>query len=567
MPDNADEEIDPMSPGKPEQDSSTVTEKQSPSHNGGKEDDQPPTSEDNGQHGEEEEDNDSDDDDDDSAAETNEVMDYGGLTGDIVDRVETQEYETAQRKKELKERNIEEKKLTPKERVNEYYQAAPKFIFAYVKVFCIYVGFLSIYWGAMYRRDTRFKNINYAVINQDTEFEFNGATIQPYLGNAMENMLLDNSTVRKFGDFVYPNMTAFIELAQNHNNTLFEEMEHKIHHQKYWGGIYIAPNSTQKIYESFYNANATFMTSGAINESITVVYETGRHFGGVVQYTFRNLDFIGQTWVKEYVYQQIYLPIIQLLNATQKRALLTNNETAAIFSTFPVFSFKDNAPSPAPEMIAVAQIELIYCLLISFYSFTFSAETYGYMRKKLVYRNYLFFKFLISQLHYFLLGLVYALMVKAFRIPTSVTFGKLGFLVLWMFVSLFIAAEGAANEVVVLIIFAYDKKVLIAPWMVFNIVSNVAVAFGPLDLLPGFYRYGYAWPMYNAYELIRVVFFNTWKGHMGRNIGVLWIWIVVGNILLVFISNWASKRAKRIAREERRKQREEEKRLDKEAGL
>ena len=44
-------------------------------------------------------------------------------------------------------------------------------------------------------------------------------------------------------------------------------------------------------------------------------------------------------------------------------------------------------------MIGVGQIELIYCLLISFYSFSFSAETYGYMRKKLVYRNYLFFKF------------------------------------------------------------------------------------------------------------------------------------------------------------------------------
>ena len=103
--------------------------------------------------------------------------------------------------------------------------------------------------------------------------------------------------------------------------------------------------------------------------------------------------------------------------------------------------------------------------------------------------------------------------------------------------------------------------------MVFHIVSNVAVAFGPLDLLPGFYRYGYAWPMYNAYELIRVVFFNTWKGHMGRNIGVLITWIAVGNIALVFISNWTTKRAKRKAREERRKKREEEKRLDKEAGL
>ncbi|KAK6871734.1 Nitrosoguanidine resistance protein SNG1 [Candida tropicalis] len=495
------------------------------------------------------------------------VMDYAGLTSNVVDQVETQELETEHRKQEVKDRNIEQKKLTPKERFDEYIKAAPKFVFAYVQVFCIYVGFLSIYWGAMYRRDTRFKNIKYVVINQDTEFDYNGVTVQPYLGNAMESLLFDNSTVRTRGNFLYPNMTDFTLSAQNHNNTLMEEMIHKIHHQKYWGGVYIAPNTTRNIYESFHNANGTFMSSGAINESITVVYETGRHFGGVVQYTFRGLDLIGETWVKYYVYPQIYKPIIESLNSTQKRALLANNETVPIFTTFPEFTFVDKAPSPAPEMIGVGQIELIYCLLISFYSFSFSAETYGYMRKKLVYRNYLFFKFLISQIHCLLLGLVYALIVKAFRIPTSITFGKSGFVVLWMFVSLFISACGAANEVAVQIIMVYDRKVLIAPWMVFHIVSNVAVAFGPLDLSPGFYRYGYAWPMYNAYELIRVVFFNTWKGHMGRNIGVLITWIAVGNIALVFISNWTTKRAKRKAREERRKKREEEKRLDKEAGL
>lgn len=53
----------------------------------------------------------------------------------------------------------------------------------------------------MYRRDTRFKNIKYVVINQDTEFDYNGVTVQPYLGNAMESLLFDNSTVRTRGNF------------------------------------------------------------------------------------------------------------------------------------------------------------------------------------------------------------------------------------------------------------------------------------------------------------------------------------------------------------------------------
>ena len=565
MPKHTDEQIDPLGPEE---------SKQVPLHN-------PNIDEivslaldnnnDNDSDANDSDDDDSDDDDsddDDSYDEPQETkMDYAGLTSNAIDQVETQELETEHRKQELKERHIPEKELTFKEQTDEYFKAAPKFILAYVQVFCIYVGFLSLYWGAVYKRDTRIRNIPYVVISEDTEFEYNGVTIQPYLANAMESLLLDNSTVGTKGKFIYPNMTEFVLLAENHNNTLLEEMIHKIHHQKYWGGFYIAPNSTRNIYESFYNANGTYMTSGEINESITMVYETGRHFGGVVQFLFRSLEFVAETWVKHYVYPQIYLPIINLLNSSQKQALLANNQTVSIFTTFPVFHFVDNAPSPAPEMIAVGQIQLIYALLISFYSFTFSAETYGYMRKKMVYRNYLLFKFLISQIHCLLLGLVYALIVKAFQIPTSITFGKLGFLVLWMIVALFISACGAVNEMVVLIIMAYDKRVFIAPWMVFNIVSNVAVTFAPLDLMPGFYRFGYAWPMYNAYELIRVVFFNTWKGHMGRNFGILITWIVVGNVALVCISSWASKRAKRIAREERRKQIEEERRLDKEAGL
>lgn len=503
---------------------------------------------------------------------------FEGIANDTVQRVQTEEFETQERKKKEQQQKEEEeqnqlqkskslnantpeapqqkKALTLKERYHEYWNAVPAFSIAYLQVFCIYLGVLSIYWGSIFKRETRYENVKYLVVIEDSEFNYNGNIIQPYLGNAMFNMIANNKTIDGLGDFDIVNITEFERFAASHNNTSFQEVKRQVHHQKYWGAIYVAPESTERIYDSFYTANATFMSSGAINETVVLVYETGRHFSALSQYILKNLNAISESWIRNYVSSEIYQPIIALLNETQREQLLSSNETIAIFTTFPTFSFDDQRPVSDAAVLAPSEVQLIYALLVSFYSFIFSLEIYAYMKKRIIYRSYLFYKFLITQLYAFVLGLVYSLMVKAFRISTSETFGKLGFLVLWMFIYLFISAAGVVNEVVVLIFLAYDKKQLIAPWMVFNIVSNVSPTFAPFVLLPGFYRYGYAVPMYNAYEALKVVFFNTWKGHLGRNIGILIVWIVVGNIVLMFVTAWANRRAKRIAKEQRRKEKE-----------
>ena len=47
------------------------------------------------------------------------------------------------------------------------------------------------------------------------------------------------------------------------------------------------------------------------------------------------------------------------------------------------------------------------------------------------------------------------------------------------------------------------------------------------------------------YDLLQVAYFNAWKGHMGRNIGILFAWMVVSNAALPFVMKWlANKKAK-----------------------
>ncbi|RCK66468.1 hypothetical protein Cantr_02187 [Candida viswanathii] len=193
----------------------------------------------------------------------------GGIAADAMYRVQTAEHEAGERKREQQDqehssrekspevKQDENKKLTWKERCQEYYQAAPKFIFAYVLVFSVYLGFMSIYWGSLFQRDIRYQNVKYLVVNEDAKFEYNGEETFTFL------------------------MLSNLENLNSHNNTPYEEVLRQVHHQKFWGGIYIAPNSTRQIYNSFYTANATFMTSGAINQTIIMIYKTGQHFSAL----------------------------------------------------------------------------------------------------------------------------------------------------------------------------------------------------------------------------------------------------------------------------------------------
>lgn len=513
--------------------------------------------------------------------DAHDALEADGVYATAVQKVQSQRLETEHRqdnvpgttttttvpqgdvKGEKHEDQHDTQSLTIKERDHEYFKMIPQFFFVYLQVFCIFLGFLSMYWGSIYHRDQRYRNVGYLVVNEDSQFQVpNGSgsasssTVEPYLGNAMLNMLTNNKTIENLGDFQIVNLTDFTQLAKKHNNTILEEVQRQVHHQKYWGAIYIAPNSTQNIYQGFSTGNASYMQN--VNQSITVVYETGRHFSALSQYLNRNLNLVSEAWIRDYASSQVYQPILGQLNSTQREYLLSNNQTIAIFTTLPTFNFIDQRPSPSPAVLGPSEIQLIYCLIISFYSYNFSKDIYAYMRKKIKYRSYLFYKFLISQLHAFVLALVYSLMAIAFQIPTSVAFGKSGFLVLWMFIFLYISATGVINEVVVLIILTFGKQQLIAPWMVFNIVANVSTTFAPFVLTPGFFRFGYALPMYNAYEAVKVVFFDTWKGHLGRNLGVLIIWIVVGNVSLLFVSHWSTQRAKKIALAEKQKKKEQQ---------
>lgn len=76
------------------------------------------------------------------------------------------------------------------------------------------------------------------------------------------------------------------------------------------------------------------------------------------------------------------------------------------------------------------------------------------------------------------------------------------------------------------------------------VAANVSIALFPLDLLPGVFRYGYAFPFYNISSAVRTILFNTKNDGkctllflplcilmdlilVGMNFGILFAWIAL----------------------------------------
>ena len=100
---------------------------------------------------------------------------------------------------------------------------------------------------------------------------------------------------------------------------------------------------------------------------------------------------------------------------------------------------------------------------------------------------------------------------------------------------------GSLIEMMVLVCIA-TKPAMIGLVLLLVAVTNLAPTISPIVLCPTFYRYGYALPVFNSYQLMMVAFFDAYKGHMGRNIGILVAWIIITNSGMPFVMGWTAKK-------------------------
>ncbi|KAF9029608.1 hypothetical protein BDZ89DRAFT_950399 [Hymenopellis radicata] len=182
-----------------------------------------------------------------------------------------------------------------------------------------------------------------------------------------------------------------------------------------------------------------------------------------------------------------------------------------------------------PVASAITFIGMVYLLILSFFivSLGVAAREASGLEKRLTTASLVRVRFASLFVSYFVISLFYSLLSKAFQVDFSRKFGHSGFLVFWMINFVGILSVGLALEAM---------STLLTPrflpfFMILWIIVNVSVCFMPIELMPHFYRYGYAIPFYNMSRAVRTVLFST-KNEVGLHFGILIAWAAVSAITL-----------------------------------
>jgi hypothetical protein len=202
-------------------------------------------------------------------------------------------------------------------------------------------------------------------------------------------------------------------------------------------------------------------------------------------------------------------------------------------------------------------------VIISFFSFTFFLPIHmKYLSPKghppLHFRQLIVWRYVATVASYFLLSLVYSFVSLAFLMPMAHprashnqpasnpnAYGSGTFLVYWMGNWIGMIAFGLASENMAMLL----GTPWTALWLIFWVISNVATGFYALELAPGFYRWGYGWPMHNVVELTRSILFDL-HPRVGLNFGILLAWVVVDSMLFplcCYYMRWNTVRVRKNA--------------------
>jgi hypothetical protein len=197
------------------------------------------------------------------------------------------------------------------------------------------------------------------------------------------------------------------------------------------------------------------------------------------------------------------------------------------------------APFNVPVATAVTFVGLIYQVILSFFvvmigqaardtaGFTDGLETGSLISVRMI----------SSFMAYFFVSLFYCLLSVTFKLSLSHKFGHSGFLIFWMLNYVGMLALGLALEALLTLLTVRFVPFFMLTW----IIINVSVCVFPIEVLPNFYRYGYAMPFYNVSRAMRTIVFGT-KNRVGFSFGILLIWVGISCITIPLIQCYVRKR-------------------------
>lgn len=362
---------------------------------------------------------------------------------------------------------------------------------------------MSIYWGVLSHVEPNLPSLGVFVVDFDGQ-------LAPYTTG--EKTLVGPQVLKTVDQLIAstPQHLGYRTLSPSDFNNDPMEVREAVYHHHAWAAIIVNPNATALLRTAVSQGNASYDPLGACQ----VVFVEARDQTTYPEYVFPELNQLqteiissfGTMWTRM-VMQNTSIPRNNLQTAPQALS------PAIGFSSFNLRPFKPAAAIPTTN------IGLIYLIIVAFFSFPFYMPIHmKFMipagHPPLRFWQTIVWRWLSAVAVYFFLALAYSMVSLAFHIPfnnptaphTEVAqnpnaYGRGTFPVYWMINFVGMTALGLACENVAMAV----GQPWTALWLIFWVITNVATGFYAIELAPGFYRWGYAWPLHNSKSPISLV--------------------------------------------------------------
>lgn len=408
---------------------------------------------------------------------------------------------------------------------------------AFLMAFILVV--LSLYWGVFFNVQNRLHRLPVFVVDFDGVAPYDQTGNQPFVGPTITDLI---QTTLSQGS---PTIGWEVRPSSQYNNDPLQ-VRQAVYDLKAWAAIIINPNATAMLYSAIANGNVSYEPLGACQ----LVYQAARddtNWSSFLSPVITKLQTEAQTMVG-----RMWMNLV-LQNATEPTTLSNMRNVPQAINPAIGFSEFNLRPFYPYTGIPAVSIGLIYLIIISFFSFSFYMPIHmQYIKPEnhppLKFPQLIAWRWLATISAYFMLSLAYSFVSMAFQLNFTATnpitsttqatdtafgnpvsYGHGTFLVYWMLNFFGMIALGLACENMAMVVGQ--------PWMglflIFWVITNVSTSFYDIEIAPGFYRWGYAWPLHSIVEGSRSILFDL-HSRIGVDFAILIGWGTVNTLVFPY---------------------------------
>ncbi|KAG8994623.1 hypothetical protein FRB94_012637 [Tulasnella sp. JGI-2019a] len=377
---------------------------------------------------------------------------------------------------------------------------------------------LPTYWGSLGEPISHVPNLTGYLVNYDGDGALGQAMIQAF----------ENNTA---GVGVPTNAHLTWYIVDPSTMPTEQDVIHHVLEEKVWSAVVVHASATQTLVNARDNGDNTYNASLSITHYYNQARNENAANGYIVPYTAALLQRSLAKFNAEFTGQ--YLSSVGS-NATAIATIAQAPVTVSQPFGFIAYNLR---PFTKPVSTALLLVGNIYITIFSFIVTIAHDGARRMIHPYLRYRSYIGLRLVAPMLLYIPVSFSYAMI----SLPFHATFGDKygyagGFFLFWIFVYLGMASLGLAIEAMITILTPRFTPF----FLLILVIFNVSVGTLPFELQPGFYKWGYGFPIYNLSIATRTILFDT-KNHLARNAGVLIGWIVLSFITIALFT-WMTRR-------------------------